>query len=150
MHNGMGTEGELIGLERPGNSGCVTAEVSAELATTVAHRLVLALAPALLLVYVLMVGDVGTPALDHVPLRIILFNCFLEILLDAAQLKTRSAFAVWQLRYSVFTAGNACKLFYMTIPGLEVFITDGPVNGKSIPHRTLKVVVTPALRLTGP
>src|SRR5690606_33948069 len=134
----------------PWQGGRIAAEVSAERTTALTQRTVLALRAPLLDVNRLRLGDVRTPRNDDMTVFITFLHRFLEELLYAIHRKRRQKFAVGKLGQSVFVSGNSGKLFYVAVPGREVPVTDGPVDGKTVAGRSFKVEVTPPLRMTRP
>src|SRR5688572_14525395 len=120
----------MSALNSPGKRRGITAEIAAIYAAPVTHCLILAFAAALFYMNRLWIGDMRTSCLDEVSLREIFSQTFLEVLLDTAHLKSRHHHAIWQFSNTVAVACDAGKFLYVSVPRLDVFITNRPVNGK--------------------
>ena len=146
----MRPDGELLCFQRPRNGGSIAAEISAELAASVALGLMLAFVSSLLPMDFARVAQVRTTPLNQMPAGKILFQTFFKILFDATDLISGHTFTVGKFGKPITVTRDTGKFFDMAVPRLEVFITYGPVDSKSIAIRSFKIKITPPLGVPGP
>src|SRR4051812_25158335 len=95
-------------------------------------------------------GNMCGTANDNVTIFVILFYLLTHMFFNACQFHGREKLTIGQFGKAVFIAGDACKLFYVTIPRCNVFIANRPIRGEAITCRPFKIEVTPALCLSCP
>src|SRR5690606_8741652 len=150
MHDGVWAYRQITCLQRPGKRGCIAAEIRAVYTTPVTHSLIHTLGPSLVGMNGLRIGDVSTAGLNEVSVLIMFCKAFLEVLFNATHLEAGHALAVWKFRQTVTVTRNAGELLNVRVPGFQVFIPYGPVDSKTVACRTLKIEITPPLRLSCP
>ena len=151
MHHRIGAEGHFSGFGGPGQSGSITTEIATQRATPLTQGTVGTLAPALLQVDGLRLGNVGTTTNDHGPrTAVFLGHRLAEVLLHAIHLVRRQKLAIGQLGQPIAVATDACKFFYVAIPRRNVGIANRPVYGETVAGGAFKIEFRPALGLPGP
>ncbi len=150
MNYGIRSHGHFLGLHGPGNSRCIGAKVGAIDTPTIAHGLILTFTTALLDMDSLRIGKVCTSTCYKMTIRKMFGELRFKISLYMGYLKGWLHDTIWQFVDAIAIAGDTCKLLHMIIPRCEVFVPDRPIHCKTIPGRSFKIIITPALGLPGP
>ncbi len=90
----MGPERHFSGFHGPGNRRGIAAKIAAERTTALAHRAVLAFGPALIVVDLLRLGNVGGPPDDDVAVFVVLSHFLLKVFFHAGHLVRRQKLPV--------------------------------------------------------
>src|SRR5579872_6342945 len=70
--------------------------------------------------------------------------------LSAVQLHRRQEFAVGQLRKPQSFTRDAGEFLDIVVPGLEIGVSNGPVDGDSVAHIRFKIKIAPTVTLASP
>src|ERR1700722_9006312 len=94
---------------------------------------------------------IGGPADDHMAHTLIMFldprgNVFLH----TGHIISRKIMTVRKQRKVLYRTADACKFLHISIPGLDIFIPDGPVNGETIPDIGFELIIAPSIALAPP
>src|SRR5450432_683112 len=150
MHHTVCLYGQVSCFLRPGNSGRIGTEISAERATPFAFASRLARIPALLNMYFPGFGQMSATALDHMTAFIKCIDPSTDFRFHTVHFPGRQKIAVRQCVKAIKISADSCKMFYMEIPGRQLFISQWPFHRESIPPRSFKIIFTPSLCLPGP
>src|SRR5262249_38590368 len=77
-------------------------------------------------------------------------NRFPEVTLDAGHLHRREKTSVRELRQSLPLAADPRQIFPIVIPGGDLRVTDGPLNGNPLFLSGLEIEIAPAIALAAP
>src|SRR2546423_13919988 len=100
--------------------------------------------------YLFGFSQMSATGIDHMSVLIFFTNCVFKIIFYAGKFYGRQKLAIWQVWQIVLITTYAYKFFHIAVPWSYIFITDGPVHRKPVPGRTFKVIIAPALSLSGP
>src|SRR5450432_75635 len=95
-------------------------------------------------------GQVCASTLDHMPVRIMFIDFGTDVGFYTIHFPGWKEISVRQGIYSIEITADTGKMFYMTVPGSQFFIRQGPFHSKSIPARTFKIIFAPSLGLSCP
>src|SRR5712692_9491312 len=70
-----------------------------------------------------------------------------EILLNTGHLHRREKFSVGQLRQAFSLAADAGELFHVVVPGRDVRVADGPIDGDSLFQIGFEIEIASAVTL---
>ena len=73
-----------------------------------------------------------------------------KIIFNAGHFQSRQKFTIRKDVKVISVSRNTCKFFYIAVPRCNVFVTNRPINSKTITSGTFKIIGTPSLCLTGP
>src|SRR5690606_17293603 len=134
----------------PGYGGCVTAEIAAERAPTLAQFPVLALHPALLDVDGPGLRQVCAPGADDVPAFKMAVYRIPEMVFYRIQRISGEEFPIRQGCQSVFVACNTYKPLHMAVPRCNIGRPDWPIHRKAVAGRPFEIIFGPPLCLPCP
>ena len=148
--DGVGPKGEASGGDGGGEGGCLGAEVGAEGAASDAAVAVLAGPASDGGVGVFCLGEVGDAADGHVAAGKLFFDAFADFFFEVVHLHGWEKFAIGKLGQAEGFSGDAGEFFYVGVPGGDVFVTDGPVDGDAFFGVGFEVDVGEAVALASP
>src|SRR5690606_18168711 len=77
-------------------------------------------------------------------------HLFLEVFFNTTKFIWWQKFTIRKFGQPVAVTRNACKFLNVAVPRIEILITYRPVNRKTVPCRSRKIEVAPALRVACP
>ena len=149
MDDTVRTECQVTGSFCPGYGGRIGAKISTKRAASFTEGTRIALRAPLLHMDFLRFGEMSTPALDDMTIRIFVHDATPDLRLHTIHFPGRKEFAIGQGFQTVVITAYPGKSLYMTVPGSQIIVTDRPfVN--AVACRAFKFKTAPSLRLPGP
>ena len=150
LDDGVGDHGQVAGRpRRRQRRGLGRERRPQRTAVVAAHIALAALAPQ---VHLRLGHPAQVRAATHqeAPRRERRFDAALGVLLDAVERERRQEITVRQLRDLVVIAADPDERLDVIVPGLKVFVADGPVDAVPVPQVGFEIVRRPAIGLPRP